>query len=68
MVRRVGWGGFRLTAKELAFAQAELGVQVFDVGLEFAEAGASALMHGLPVTSLLAEFEVFGEQRADIAA
>ena len=40
---------------------------MFEFGLEFGEAGASALMHGLPVTGLLAEFEVFGEQRAEVA-
>src|SRR5262249_26367662 len=56
------------TAKELAFAQAELGADVFEFGLKFREARASALMHGLPVTGLLAEFEVFGEQRAGVAA
>ena len=41
---------------------------MFEFVLEFGEACASALMHALPVTGLLAEFEVFGEQRADIAA
>ena len=69
--RLVGWmgrGRFRLTAKELAFAQAELGAQEFEFGLEFSDAGASALMHALPVAGLLAEFEIFGEQRADVAA
>ena len=69
--RRVGWvswGGFRLAAKELAFAQAESGAQEFDFGLEFADTGAGALMHALPVTGLLAQFEVFGEQRTDVAA
>jgi hypothetical protein len=68
LVRRVGRGRFRLAAKELAFAQTELGAQLFEFGLEFGEAGASALMHGLPVTGLLTEFEVLGEERADIAA
>src|SRR5271170_3577775 len=68
LVRRMSWGGFRLAAKELAFAQAKLGADVFEFGLKFRETGASALMHGLPVTGLLAEFEVFGEQRAGIAA
>ena len=68
LIRRVRRGGFGLTAKELAFAQAELGADVFEFGLKFREASASALMHGLPVTGLLAEFEVFGEQRAGVAA
>jgi len=68
LVRGVGWGRFRLAAKELAFAQTELGAQVFEFGLDFGEACASALMHGLPVTGLLAEFEVLGEERADLAA
>ena len=61
-------GGFRLAAKELAFAQAELGPQEFEFGLEFDDTGAGALMHALPVTGLLAEFEIFGEQRTDVAA
>lgn len=68
LVRRVGWGGFRLAAKELAFAQSELGAQVLEFGLEFREADAGPLMHALPVTGLLAEFEVFGAQRARVAA
>jgi hypothetical protein len=68
LVRRVGRGGFRLAAKELAFAQAELGAQVFEFGLEFREAGAGPLMHALPVTGLLAEFEIVGVQRARVAA
>src|SRR5579864_8010076 len=68
LVRWVGRGEFRLAAKELAFAQAELGADVFQFGLEFGKAGASALMHALPVTGLLAEFEVLGEQRAELAA
>src|SRR4051812_10387120 len=68
LVWRVCRGGFCLAAKELAFTQAELGTQVLQFGLKFGEAGASALMHALPVAGLLAEFEVFGEQRADIAA
>lgn len=68
LIRRVSRGGFRLAAKELAFTQPELGTDVFEFGLKFRETGASALMHGLPVTGLLAEFEVFGEQRAGIAA
>jgi hypothetical protein len=63
----VGRGRFRLAAKELAFAQAELGAQVFEFGLEFGEALASELMHTLPVTGLLAEFEIFSEQGADVA-
>ena len=63
----VGRGRFRLAAKELAFAQAELGTPEFEFGLEFNDAGASALMHALPVTGLLAEFEIFGEQRAEVA-
>ena len=67
LVRWVGRGGFRFAAKELAFAQAELGADVFQFGLEFGKAGASALMHALPVTGLLAQFEVFGEQRAEVA-
>src|SRR5271166_2412592 len=68
LVGRVGGGGFRLAAKELAFAQAELGAHLFQFSLEFGEAGASALMHTLPVASLLAEFEVFSKQRAEVAA
>jgi hypothetical protein len=68
LVGRVGWGGFRLAAKELAFTQAELGAQVFEFGLEFGEACASALMHAFPVTGLLAELKVLGEERADLAA
>src|SRR5215204_6870729 len=68
LVRRVGGSGFGLAAKELAFAQPELGTQVFEFGLEFGDACASALMHTLPVTGLLAEFEAFREQRADVAA
>jgi hypothetical protein len=64
----VGWGGFRLTAKELAFTEAQLGAQVFDFLLEFGDPCASTWMHTLPVTRLLAEFEVFSEQRADSAA
>ena len=68
LVRRVRRGRLRLTAKELAFAQTELGADVFQFGLEFGKAGASALMHALPVTGLLAEFEVFGEQRAGVTA
>src|SRR5271166_3481985 len=67
LVGRVGGGGFRLAAKELAFAQAELGAQLFQFSLEFGEAGASALMHTLPVAGLLAEFEVFSKQRAEVA-
>ena len=67
LVRRLGWGGFRLAAKELAFAQAELSTQVFEFALEFGESCASALMHGLPVTGLLAEFEVLGAERAGLA-
>jgi hypothetical protein len=67
LVRRVGGGGFGLAAKELTFTQAELGAQVFEFGLEFGEARASALMHRLPVTGLLAEFEIVGEQRAGVA-
>jgi hypothetical protein len=68
LVWRMGWGRFRLAAKELAFTQSELGADVFEFGLEFGEAGAGALMQALPVASLLAEFEVFGEQRAGVAA
>src|SRR5262245_24069378 len=68
LVWRVGGGRFCLAAKELAFAQAELGTQLLQFGLEFGEAGASALMHALPVTGLLAKFEVFGEQRAAVTA
>ena len=68
LIRRVSRCGFRLAAKELAFTQPELGTDVFEFGLKFRETGASALMHGLPVTGLLAEFEVFGEQRAGVAA
>src|SRR5579859_2667170 len=68
LVRRVSRGGFRLAAKELAFTQPELGADVFEFVLKFCQTGASALMHGLPVTSLLAELEVFGEQRAGVAA
>ena len=64
----MGGGRFCLAAKELAFTQAELGTQLLQFGLEFAETGASALMHALPVTGLLAKFEVFGEQRAAVAA
>ena len=64
LIGRMGGGGFRLAAKELAFAQAELGAQEFEFNLEFGDACASALMHTLPVTGLLAEFEVFREQRA----
>jgi len=60
-------GGFGLAAKELALAQTELGAQVFEFVLEFGEACASALMHGLPVRGLLAEFEVLGAERAGIA-
>ena len=67
-VRHVGGGGFGLAAKELAFTQTELGAQVFEFVLEFGDPCASALMHTLPVTGLLAEFEVFREQRADVAA
>jgi hypothetical protein len=52
----------------LALTQAELGADVFEFGLEFRETSASTLMHGLPVTGLLAEFEVFGEKRARVAA
>src|SRR5579871_1976374 len=68
LVRGVCGGGFRLAAKELAFTQAELGTHLLEFGLEFGEAGASALMHALPVAGLLAEFEVFGKQRASVAA
>ena len=68
LVRRMSRGGFRLAAKELAFTEAQLGAQVFDFVLEFGDPCASTLMHTLPVTGLLAEFEVFSEQRADIAA
>lgn len=68
LVRRMSWGGFRLAAKELAFAQAKLGADVFEFGLKFRKTGASALMHGLPITGLLAEFEVFGEQWTGVAA
>jgi hypothetical protein len=68
LLRRVRRGGFRLTAKELAFTQAELGADVIEFGLKFGKTSASALMHGLPVTGLLAEFEVFGEERAGVAA
>src|SRR5271167_2756517 len=67
LVRRMSRGGFRLAAKELAFAQAKLGADVFKFGLKFRETGASAMMHGLPVTGLLAELKVFGEQRAGVA-
>jgi hypothetical protein len=45
-----------------------LGADLLEFGLEFGEAGGSALMHALPVAGLLAEFEVFGKQRADVAA
>ena len=38
LVGRVGGGRFRLAAKELAFAEAELGPQLLDFGLEFGEA------------------------------
>src|SRR5271167_3826007 len=68
LIRRVRRGGFRLTAKELALPQAQLGADVFEFGLKFRETTASALMHGLPVTGLLAELEVFGEKRAGVAA
>ena len=68
LIRRVSRGGFRLAAEKLAFTQPELGTDVFEFGLKFRETGASALRPGLPVTGLLAEFEVFGEQRAGIAA
>ena len=68
LVWRVCRGGFRLAAKELAFPQAKLGADVFEFGLKFRETGASALMHGLPVTGLLAEIEVFSKQRAGVAA
>src|SRR5271166_5545972 len=68
LVRRMSWSGFRLAAKELAFPQAKLGADVFEFGLKFRETGASALMHGLPVTGLLAEIEVFSKQRAGVAA
>jgi hypothetical protein len=68
LVRRVGRGRFCLAAKELTLAQAELGADVFEFGLEFGEARASALMHALPVTGLLAEFEVFSEERTGFAA
>ena len=61
LVWRVGRGRFRLAAKELAIAQAELSAQVFEFGLKFGEACASALMQGFPVTGLLAEFKIFGE-------
>src|SRR5436309_1011394 len=57
LIRPVRWGGFRLTAKELAFPQAELGADVVEFGLKFRETSASALMHGLPVTGLLAQGE-----------
>src|SRR5689334_9927507 len=68
LIRRVSRGGFRLAAEELAFTQPELCTDVFEFGLKFRETGASVLMHGLPVTGLLAEFEVFGAQRAGVAA
>jgi hypothetical protein len=68
LIRGVGGGRFRLAAKELAFTQAELGAYLLEFGLEFGEAGASALMQVLPVTGLLAEFKVLSEERADIAA
>src|SRR5262249_59377601 len=68
LVRRVGRGVFRLAAKESAFAQAELGAHLLQFGLEFGDAGAGALVHALPGAGLLAEFEVLGEQRADVAA
>ena len=67
MVWCVGWGRFRLAAKELAFAQPELGAQVFEFRLEFGETRARALMHGLPVTGLLAKFAVLGKERAGMA-
>src|SRR5262249_23498393 len=68
LVRRMSWGAFPPSPQELAFTQTKLGAGAFEFGLKFRETGASALMHGLPVTGLLAEFAVFGEQRAGIAA
>src|SRR5271163_3768664 len=67
LIGRVSRGRFRLAPKELSFPQTELGADLFEFGLKFREPGASALMHGLPVPGLLAEFEVFGEQRAGVA-
>jgi hypothetical protein len=61
-------GGFGLAAKERACTQAKLGAPLLEFGLEFGEAGASALLPALPVAGLLAEFEVFGKQRAGVAA
>lgn len=68
LVRRVSRGGFRLAAKELTFAQTELGTQVIEFVLQFGDPCTSTLMHTLPVAGLLAKFEVFSEQRADVAA
>ena len=69
--RRVGWvswGGFALRPKSWRSRRRSRGRQEFDFGLEFADTGAGALMHALPVTGLLAQFEVFGEQRTTSAA
>src|SRR5262249_52370891 len=66
LVWRVGGGRFRLAAKELAFAQAELGTQLLKFGLEFGEAGASPVRHGVRITGLLEKVEGVGEQRAAV--
>ena len=59
---------FGLAAEELAFAQAELGAELFELGLEFGDALGGAVVHALPVAGLLSQFEVFGEQGAASAA
>ena len=51
-----------LAAKQLAFPQAQLGLEVFVFGLEFGETGDGPLMHGFPVANLLSEFEILGQQ------
>jgi len=66
LVKRLGRGAFGFASKELAFAQAELSLQLIDLGLKFGETEASALVHAPPVPRLLAEFEVFGDQRTDV--
>jgi hypothetical protein len=54
-----------LAAKQLAFPQPQLGLEIFVFGLEFGESRDSPLMHGFPVAGLLSEFEILRQQGAN---
>jgi hypothetical protein len=63
----LGGVGLGLAAKELAFPEAELGAELLDFGLELGDTGAGPLVPAFPVAGLLAEFQIIGEQRAQVA-